>query len=82
LKINDAPAKFLVDTGATISLVSNEIFYVLDKSKRPEVRPLGKTIVTANGTNQLRILLEFPLSVVAFAVVLYILFSSDLFAHI
>ena len=51
LKINDVPAKFLVDTGATISLVSNKIFYELDKSKRPEVRPLRQTIVTANGTN-------------------------------
>jgi predicted aspartyl protease len=51
LKINDVLAKFLVDTGATISLVSNNIFYALDKSKRPEVRPLGQTIVTANGTN-------------------------------
>ena len=51
LKINDVPAKFLVDTGATISLVSNEIFYALDKSKRSEVRPLRQTIVTANRTN-------------------------------
>jgi predicted aspartyl protease len=51
LKINDVPAKFLVDTGATISLVSNKIFYALDKSKRPEVRQLRQTIVTANGTN-------------------------------
>ena len=40
LKINDVPAKCLVDTAATISLVSNEIFYALDTSKRPEVRPL------------------------------------------
>jgi hypothetical protein len=51
LKINDVLAKFLVDTGATISLVSNNIFYALDKSKRPEVRPLRQTIVTDNGTN-------------------------------
>ena len=51
LKINDVPAKFLVDTAATISLVSNEIFYALDKSKRSEVRPLRQTIVTANRTN-------------------------------
>ena len=51
LKINDVPAKFLVDTGATISLVSNKIFYALDKSKRSEVRPLGQTSVTANRTN-------------------------------
>jgi hypothetical protein len=35
LKINDVPAKFLVDTGATISLVSNKIFYALDKSEPP-----------------------------------------------
>jgi predicted aspartyl protease len=31
LKINDLQTKFLVDTGATVSLVSNKIFYALDK---------------------------------------------------
>ena len=51
LKINDVSAKFLVDTAATISLVSNKTFDVLDKSKRSEVRPLRQTIVTANRTN-------------------------------
>ena len=51
LKINDVPAKFLVDTAVTIRLVSNKIFYALDKSKRSEVRPLRQTIVTANRTN-------------------------------
>ena len=51
LNINDVPGKFLVDTGATISLVSNKIFYALDKSERPEVRQLKQTIVIANGTN-------------------------------
>ena len=33
-KINDLQTKFLVDTGATASLVSNKIFYALEKSKR------------------------------------------------
>ena len=51
LKINDVPAKCLVDTAATISLISNKIFYVLNKSNRSEVRPLRQTIVTANRTN-------------------------------
>jgi predicted aspartyl protease len=51
LNINDVPGKFLVHTGATISLVSNKIFYALDKSERPEVRQLKQTIVIANGTN-------------------------------
>ena len=51
MKINDVPAKCLVVTAATISLVSNKIFYALDKSKRSEVRPLRQTIVTANRTN-------------------------------
>jgi hypothetical protein len=47
LKKNDVPANFLVDTGVTISLVSNKIFCALDNSKRPEVRQLRQTIVTA-----------------------------------
>jgi hypothetical protein len=33
-KINDLQTKFLVDTGATVSLVSNKTFYALEKSKR------------------------------------------------
>jgi hypothetical protein len=32
-------------------LVSNKIFYALDKSERPEVRQLKQTFVIANGTN-------------------------------
>jgi predicted aspartyl protease len=51
LKKNDVPANFLVDTGVTISLVSNKIFSALDNSKRPEIRQIRKTIVTDNGTN-------------------------------
>ena len=51
LKINDLQTKFLVDTGATVSLVSNKIFYALDKSKRPEVGPLRQTVVSANETD-------------------------------
>jgi hypothetical protein len=48
---HDLQTKFLVDTGATVSLVSNKIFYALDKSKRPEVGPLRQTVVSANGTD-------------------------------
>ena len=49
LKINDLQTKCLVDAEATVSLESNKILYALDKSKRPEVGPLRKTDVSANG---------------------------------
>jgi predicted aspartyl protease len=51
LKINVLQTKFLVDTGATVSLVSNKIVYALDKSKRSEVGPLRQIVVSANGTD-------------------------------
>ena len=51
LKINHLQTKFLVDTGATVSLVSNKIFYALDKSKRPKVGPLRQTVLTASETD-------------------------------
>jgi hypothetical protein len=51
LKINDLQTKFLVDTGATVSLVSSKIVYALDKSKRSEVGPLRQIVVSANGTD-------------------------------
>ena len=51
LKITDLETKFLVDTGATVSLVSNKIVYALDKSKRSEVGSLRQIVVSANGTD-------------------------------
>ena len=51
LKITDFQTKFLVNTGATVSIVSNKIFNALDKSKRPEVGPLRQTVISANGTD-------------------------------
>lgn len=49
--INEKNAKFLVDTGATITLVSHRLFYNLDLDKRPELNVVHHAITSANGTD-------------------------------
>ena len=48
LVVNGIPAKFLVDTGAIVSLVSNVLFEMLKWRDRPEIRQKNK-ITAANG---------------------------------
>ncbi|CAG2251650.1 unnamed protein product [Mytilus edulis] len=49
LFINGIPAKFLIDTGATVSLVSDTLFEKLKSRDRPIVRQVTQEIIAANG---------------------------------
>ncbi|CAG2213721.1 unnamed protein product [Mytilus edulis] len=49
LFINGIPAKFLIDTGATVSLVSDTLFEKLKSRDRPSVRQVTQEIIAANG---------------------------------
>lgn len=49
LVVNGIPAKFLVDTGVTVSLVSNVLFEKLKWGDRPEIRQINQEITAANG---------------------------------
>ena len=51
LTLNGMKGKFLVDTGATLSIVSNKTYYALEISKRPELGELRQTVVSASGTD-------------------------------
>ncbi|CAG2251645.1 unnamed protein product [Mytilus edulis] len=49
LFINGIPAKFLIDTGATVSLVSDTLFEKLKSRDRPSVRQVTQEMIAANG---------------------------------
>ncbi|XP_071136893.1 uncharacterized protein [Mytilus edulis] len=49
LFINGIPAKFLIDTGATVSLVSDTLFEKLKSRDRLSLRQVTQEIIAANG---------------------------------
>ena len=51
LTVNGVQGKFLVDTGATISLISKRVFYSIPMSTRPEIRQIQQTVISVNGTS-------------------------------
>ncbi|CAG2215679.1 unnamed protein product [Mytilus edulis] len=48
--VHNQPTKFLIDTGATVTLVSHALFYRIQKNERPELEPITQVIISANGT--------------------------------
>ncbi|CAG2215715.1 unnamed protein product [Mytilus edulis] len=48
--VHNQPTKFLIDTGATVTLVSHALFYRIQKKERPELEPITQVIISANGT--------------------------------
>jgi hypothetical protein len=50
LKIQGETARFLVDTGATVTLVSESLYKRLPMSVRPNLHMITQTIMTANST--------------------------------
>jgi hypothetical protein len=49
LLINGTPAKFLIDTGATISLLADSLFEKSKSSCKPRIQQVTQDIVAANG---------------------------------
>ena len=50
VSIQGEKAKFLVDTGATVTLVSDTLYKKLPASVRPKLHEVNQTIMSANGT--------------------------------
>ena len=50
VKIQGETARFLVDTGATVTLVSESLYKKLPMSVRPNLHEVTQTIMTANST--------------------------------
>ncbi|CAG2219087.1 unnamed protein product [Mytilus edulis] len=48
--IGNIKASFLVDTGATVTLISNKLFNSLRKEEMPNLNQVVQTIMSANGT--------------------------------
>ncbi|CAC5410714.1 unnamed protein product [Mytilus coruscus] len=48
--VHNQPTKFLIDTGATVTLVSHALFYRIQKKERPDLEPITQVIISANGT--------------------------------
>ncbi|PJE78407.1 hypothetical protein CI610_02660 [invertebrate metagenome] len=48
LDINGVQAKFLIDTGATVSLVSKQIFRDIDSKQKVKLQPMTRDILGAN----------------------------------
>ncbi|CAG2203556.1 unnamed protein product [Mytilus edulis] len=48
--IGNIKARFLVDTGATVTLISNKLFNSLRKEEMPNINQVVQTIMSANGT--------------------------------
>ena len=50
LTVNNLPGKFVVDTGATVSLISKRLFYAIPTVERPALSQIRQTVLPANGT--------------------------------
>lgn len=50
VNVQGEKAKFLVDTGATVTLVSETLYKKLPASVRPKLHEVNQTIMSANGT--------------------------------
>ncbi|CAC5382862.1 unnamed protein product [Mytilus coruscus] len=48
--IGNIKSSFLVDTGATVTLISNKVFNSLRKEEMPKLNQVVQTIMSANGT--------------------------------
>ena len=47
--IHNVPVRLLVDTGATITIISKEVYEKMTDTMRPYLQPVERDIVTANG---------------------------------
>ena len=50
LTVNNLPGKFVVDTGATVSLISKRLFYAIPTVERPALSQIRQTVLSTNGT--------------------------------
>lgn len=48
--INGRQARVLVDTGATVSLISHQLFYAIEEANRPCLSRISQQIISASGT--------------------------------
>ncbi|CAC5422756.1 unnamed protein product [Mytilus coruscus] len=48
--VHNQPTKFLIDTGATVTLVLHALFFRIQKKERADLEPITQVIISANGT--------------------------------
>lgn len=49
-RVQDTPLPLLVDTGASVTILSEKSFQSISPSKRPQITPVNTKLVTATGT--------------------------------